>query len=218
MEKRQIHQQAKVISLLYGGKKNPPSNFFFPPKIQGVNVLLPKKDLPLNLSTYIWPGSDFFCSLSSSVSWRKNQDTHVNETSAGLKWVPSPLKPRNNLRVSNKVIGRRAMNPKDINSGPTECVVCMVANPRQEAVVSPWFGYSASKGPTNRYWEMQVSESTAQVSPRQSSAHTSAHHTKLHCESKPRSSPFSPTALSRRPKQNYFYFLMICPFKGTQIQ
>lgn len=150
MEKRQIHQQAKVISLLYGGKKNPPSNFFFPPKIQGVNVLLPKKDLPLNLSTYIWPGSDFFCSLSSSVSWRKNQDTHINEISTGLKWVPSPLKPRNNLRASNKVIERRAMNPKDINSGPTERVVCMVTNPRQEAVVSPWFGCSASKGPTSR--------------------------------------------------------------------
>ena len=32
MEKRQIHQQAKVISLLYGGKKNPPSNFFFSSK------------------------------------------------------------------------------------------------------------------------------------------------------------------------------------------
>ena len=218
MEKRQIHQQAKVISLLYREKKTHPVFFFFPPKIQGVNVLLPKKDLSLNLSTYIWPGSDFFCSLSSSVSWRKNQDTHVNKTSTGLKWVLSPLKPRNNPRVSNKVIERRATNPKDNSSGPTERMVCMVTNPKQEAAVSPWFGCSASKGPTNRYWEMQISESSAQGSPRQSSAHTSAHHTKLHCESKPHSSPLSPTALSRRPKQNYFYFLMICPFKGTQIQ
>ena len=152
------------------------------------------------------------------MSWRKNLDTHVNKTSTGLKRVPSPLKPRNNLGVSNKAMERRATNPKDINSGPTERVVCMVTNPRQEAAVSPWFGCSASKGPTNRYWEMQISESTAQVSPRQSSAHTSAHHTKLHCESKQHSSPFSPTALSRCPKQNYFYFLMICPFKGTQVQ
>lgn len=129
-----------------------PSSSFFSKKPRGQQVPT-KKDLP-NLSTCIWSGSDFFYSLSSSVSWRKNQDTGVKRTRTGLKCVLLPIKPSNNPGVSNKVIKRRATNPEDINAGPVERVVCVVRSARGEAAAAQWAGcFAFAQGPPIDTWK-----------------------------------------------------------------